>query len=232
MRDEMRQDHDEIVALGETIAETAATIDAATQRFLTHLRAFDEAGGWQRAGALSCAHWLSWRVGMDLGAAREKVRVARKLAELPAIDKAMADGTISYSKVRAMTRVATARNEAELLTMASPRSAAASTGAPPTRQHRSPVPRAAVGQRLAPGLAAPAHGAVRREKPRDRRGSQRPRAPRLSQRRNATKSAGRGLAKRIESPVAGWGISIEAAWRAWRGSCRRRRRSSVMPWAQ
>jgi hypothetical protein len=118
MRDEMRQYDDEIVALGEAIAETAATLDAATQRFLTQLRAFDEAGGWQRAGALSCAHWLSWRVGMDLGAAREKVRVARKLAELPAIDRAMADGTISYSKVRAMTRVATARNEEELLTMA------------------------------------------------------------------------------------------------------------------
>ena len=67
--------------------------------------------GWHRAGALSCAHWLSWRGGMDLGAAREKVRVAKKLAELPAIDEALRKGEISYSKVRAMTRVATAKTK-------------------------------------------------------------------------------------------------------------------------
>ena len=109
---------EEIAALGEAIAETAAIIDVATHRFLTQLRAFDEVGGWHRAGALSCAHWLSWRVGMDLGAAREKVRVAKKLAELPRIDEALRTGEISYSKVRAMTRVATAGNEEDLLTMA------------------------------------------------------------------------------------------------------------------
>src|SRR6187397_1189213 len=109
---------EEIAALGEAIAETAAIIDVATHRFLSQLRAFDEVDGWHRAGALSCAHWLSWRVGMDLGAAREKVRVAKKLAELPAIDEALRKGEISYSKVRAMTRVATANNEADLLSMA------------------------------------------------------------------------------------------------------------------
>jgi hypothetical protein len=109
---------DAIAALGEAIAETAAILDAGTHRFLSQVRAFDEAGGWARAGALSCAHWLSWRVGLDLGAAREKVRVARKLAALPNIDRALSEGSISYSKVRAMTRVATASNEADLLTMA------------------------------------------------------------------------------------------------------------------
>ena len=60
--------------LGEAIAETAAMIDAATHRFLAQLREFDRIGGWHTAGAQSCAHWLSWRVGMDLGAARERVR--------------------------------------------------------------------------------------------------------------------------------------------------------------
>ena len=109
---------EEIAAMGEAIAETAAIIDVATHRFLTQLREFDRVDGWHRAGALSCAHWLSWRVGMDLGAAREKVRVARKLAELPLIDGALRKGEISYSKVRAMTRVATAENEADLLNMA------------------------------------------------------------------------------------------------------------------
>src|SRR5690349_13715630 len=101
--------------LGEEIAETAAMIDAATHRFLTMLREFDRGGGWFAVGALSCAHWLSWRVGMDLGAAREKVRVARALEGLPAIDEALEAGEISYSKVRAMTRVADGENEVMLL---------------------------------------------------------------------------------------------------------------------
>ena len=93
-------------------------LDAAMHRFLTQLREFDRLRAWEWSGALTCAHWLSWRVGLDLGAARERVRVARKLAELPLIDRALAEGSISYSKVRAMTRVATATNEADLLTMA------------------------------------------------------------------------------------------------------------------
>src|SRR5678809_836620 len=94
---------EEVAAMGDAIAETAAMIDVATHRFLTQLREFDRVDGWHRAGALSCAHWLSWRVGMDLGAAREKVRVAKRLAELPVIDAALARGEISYAKVRAMT---------------------------------------------------------------------------------------------------------------------------------
>ena len=109
---------EEIAALGEAIAETAAIIDVATHRFLSQLREFDRVDGWHRAGALSCAHWLSRRVGMDLGGAREKVRVARKLGELPRMDAALRKGEVSYSKVRAMTRVATAENEGELLGMA------------------------------------------------------------------------------------------------------------------
>src|SRR5687767_14024452 len=118
MHEERCLSMEEVAALGEAIAETAAIVDIATHRFLTQLREFDRVDGWHRAGALSCAHWLSWRVGMDLGAAREKVRVATKLGELPLIDEALRKGEISYSKVRAMTRVATADNEAELLGMA------------------------------------------------------------------------------------------------------------------
>jgi hypothetical protein len=109
---------EEIAAMGDAIAETAAMIDAAIHRFLVQVREFDLVDGWHRAGALSCAHWLSWRVGMDLGTARERVRVAKRLSDLPLIDEALRSGAISYSKVRAMTRVATADNEATLLEMA------------------------------------------------------------------------------------------------------------------
>ena len=66
----------------------------------------------------SCAHWLSWKCGLDLGAAREKVRVARALESLPQIAGAMGRGELSYSKVRAVTRVATPATEEVLLNVA------------------------------------------------------------------------------------------------------------------
>ena len=102
----------DIDALGEQIAEMSAHIDAAMHRLLTAIREFDIASGWHIQGALSCAHWLAWRVGWDLRTARERVRVARKLAELPLVDEELRIGAMSYSQARAITRVATAENEA------------------------------------------------------------------------------------------------------------------------
>jgi hypothetical protein len=104
--------------VGDEIAELCAHLDAATHRLLVLIRQFDEAGGWADQGALSCAHWISWRVGLELGAAREHVRVARALADLPLVGDALRQGQVSYSKVRALTRVATAATEASLLEMA------------------------------------------------------------------------------------------------------------------
>lgn len=103
--------------LGDEIAELAAHIHAATYRLLTLLVEFDRRGGWG-GGFRSCAHWLSWRTGIGLGAAREKMRVARALPELPRISQAMERGELSFSKVRALTRVATPENEARLLELA------------------------------------------------------------------------------------------------------------------
>src|SRR4051794_41458923 len=84
------------VALADEIAEIAGRINVATHRLLTCVRRFDEAEGWFAQGAQSCAHWLTWRIGMDPGTAREKVRVARALGALPAIDEAFAAGGGSY----------------------------------------------------------------------------------------------------------------------------------------
>ena len=103
--------------LGEAIAELAARLHAATYELLVLLREFDERAGWNN-GFVSCAHWLHWRTGIDLGAAREKIRVARALPSLPLIGAAMQRGAISYAKVRALTRVATPENEASLLDLA------------------------------------------------------------------------------------------------------------------
>jgi hypothetical protein len=108
---------EELDQLGDEIATLSTHIDAATARLLALIREFDARGGWAQHGCRSCAHWLSWRVGLDLGAAREGVRVARALGELPQLAAALARGELSYAKVRALTRVATPETEARLLTV-------------------------------------------------------------------------------------------------------------------
>jgi hypothetical protein len=100
--------------LGDAIAELSAHLDAATARLLDLIREFDARGGWN-TGFCSCAAWLTWRVGLDRGAARERVRVARALGTLPRLAQALARGELSYSKVRALTRVATPESEERLL---------------------------------------------------------------------------------------------------------------------
>ena len=109
---------DRIEELGDQIATLAAHIHAATQRLLTLIAEFDELRGWEVSGHRDCADWLSTRTGIDRGAAQEKVRAARALTELPLTSAAMARGELSFSKVRALTRVADAENERELVALA------------------------------------------------------------------------------------------------------------------
>ena len=104
----------ELDRLGDEIADLSAHLEAATARLLDLLREFDARGGWN-TGFRSCADWLSWRVGLDLGAARERVRVARALGTLPLLAQALASGELSYAKVRALTRVATPETEERLV---------------------------------------------------------------------------------------------------------------------
>ena len=104
----------ELDRLGDEIAELSAHLDAATARLLDLIREFDARSGWN-TGFRSCAHWLSWRVGLDIGAARERVRVARALGTLPRLAECLARGELSYAKVRALTRVATPETEERLL---------------------------------------------------------------------------------------------------------------------
>ena len=100
--------------MGEEIATLAARIDAATYELLVLIRKFDEEEGWN-CGFLTCAQWLTWRIGLAPSAARERVRVARALGELPLMSEAMKRGELSYSKVRALTRVARPDTEKELV---------------------------------------------------------------------------------------------------------------------
>jgi len=104
----------ELDQLGNEIAKLAAHLEAATARLLDLIREFDARGGWSN-GFRSCAAWLTWRVGLAPGAAREHVRVARALGTLPRLAQALARGELSYSKVRELTRVAAPDTEEQLL---------------------------------------------------------------------------------------------------------------------
>jgi hypothetical protein len=104
--------------LEREIAELAAHIHAATCRWLGLVAEFDRREGWASWGCKSCAHWLSYTCALGSGAAREHVRVARRLQELPGIRAAFERGELSYSQVRALSRVATPELEGRLLELA------------------------------------------------------------------------------------------------------------------
>jgi len=110
--------------LGQAITLLSAQMNAANHRLLRMIAEFDRCGGWRLDGSMrSCAHWLVAHCGITLGAAREKVRVARQLAVLPEVNEAFSEGGISYSKVRAITRVATPDNEGFMVQLAQQNSA-------------------------------------------------------------------------------------------------------------
>ena len=100
------------------IESLAARINAGSARWLELIGEFDRRTGWGMTGCRSTAEWVAWRCALTPRAAREHVRVARTLPELPLIREAFAAGALSYSKVRALTRVADRESEAELLELA------------------------------------------------------------------------------------------------------------------
>src|SRR6266404_9375815 len=146
------------------ITELAGQLNAANYRWLMLIAEFDRRAGWVDGKLHSCAHWLNFKVGLNLGAAREKVRVAHALAGLPRIAAAMARGELSYSKVRALSRVACPATEESLLMIA----------LHGTAHH---VERLVRGYRRAQGAADPVRVAARRCA--HRRGGELPRRVRL-----------------------------------------------------
>jgi hypothetical protein len=107
--------------LEEAMISLATRMNATEYEFLVLVREFDIRQGWRSWNLNNTAEWLNMKCGISLGAAREKVRVALALLDLRACSEAFAAGDLSYSKARAMTRVATPRNEEELLALAIPR---------------------------------------------------------------------------------------------------------------
>lgn len=97
--------------LSDKIRLLSSQMNAGEYELLKLLAEFDRRHGWGGGGVKSCAHWLNWKCGVDMNTAREKLRVAKCLENLPLIDEAFKQAEVSYSKVRAMTRVATPENE-------------------------------------------------------------------------------------------------------------------------
>jgi hypothetical protein len=100
------------------ITELAGHLAAAECRWLQLIAEFDRRAAHEKWGCQTCAHWLSWHCGLDVRAGQERVRVARALDDLPLVTAEFAAGKLSYSQVRAMTRVATPDNEATLVELA------------------------------------------------------------------------------------------------------------------
>ena len=105
------------------LVDALNAVSRSEHRFLKLLHEFDWRQGWKEYGNTDCAGWLVWRCKISRGTAAEKVRVARALWTLPRIDAAFAEGQLTYSQVRAMTRVANEHNEASLLDYANGASA-------------------------------------------------------------------------------------------------------------
>ena len=118
----MRSNHEDdgtpLEELAAAITTGAVRLAAATAAWLRLVAEFDRRGGWHGVGIRSCAHWLAWQCGLGSGAAREHVRVARALTGLPRVQAAFSGGRLSYSKVRALTRIAAPDCEAALVDFA------------------------------------------------------------------------------------------------------------------
>lgn len=101
--------------LADEITTLAGHLNAALAQWLAHVAEFDRRRVWATWGCMSCAHWIGWRCALTPKTAREHVRVARRLEELPVVRAAFARGELSYSKVRALTRLEDVEDEATLV---------------------------------------------------------------------------------------------------------------------
>ncbi|MEL7449058.1 MAG: DUF222 domain-containing protein [Pseudomonadota bacterium] len=110
--------HRAIDELDRAIVNLSCQINAASYELLVLIREFDERAGWLKWGFANCTDWLHWRCDLSRNACREKIRIAHALKTLPAMSEVFSKGLLSYSKVRALTRVATGMNEASLVDFA------------------------------------------------------------------------------------------------------------------
>ncbi len=104
--------------LDRAIGSLNQSANATCYKMLLLIRQFDERSGWKDRGFSDGVAWLKWRCDLGTGTAREKLRISHALKHLPLISKTFSEGRLSYSKVRVITRIATAENESELIGLA------------------------------------------------------------------------------------------------------------------
>lgn len=105
-------------ALEHEVVSWSGRVAAAMAHWLALVGEYDHRSLFERWECVTMVTWLSWHCGIDEVTAREHVRVARRLRELPLVRAAFASGKLSYSKVRALTRMAMPATEADLVEVA------------------------------------------------------------------------------------------------------------------
>ena len=110
--------HRPIEELADSLQNSWKSVCECTARFLREVYEFDLRQGYKEWGYMDTAEWLDFKCGISRVTAREKVRIAKCLVVLSKVERAFAEGKLSYSKVRALVRVAKLETEDELLEFA------------------------------------------------------------------------------------------------------------------
>lgn len=105
-------------SLRQRVVEVGTSWSLAQYALVTLVAALGASREWAADGSPTCAHWVGEALDVEVCTAREWLRIGKALVALPMIDGAFDEGLLSYSKVRMLTRVATAQNEVELLELA------------------------------------------------------------------------------------------------------------------
>ena len=104
------------------MVQAARTLHASRHLLLTSLAAYDRTGYWSLSGATTCAGWAATELDISVGTAREWLRIGHTLEQLPEVAQAFADRTLSYTKIRSLTRIAIDHpdDQAALIDLAAP----------------------------------------------------------------------------------------------------------------
>src|SRR5436305_15290488 len=102
-RHDTRSDWQSVDRALRTIARRRAALDAEEARWLREAEALQI---WRPLGMVNALDYMERVLGYAPHAAQERLRVARALGELPVLSAALAQGALSFSAVRELTRVA------------------------------------------------------------------------------------------------------------------------------
>ena len=105
-------------AIVEAIDQLDAIANGVRVEFLRWIARYDDREGWREDGVMSMADWLTYRRGYSLKYARQVVRIAQALKNLPRIAEAHASGLLSAEKADLLCTIATPDDETEWLDLA------------------------------------------------------------------------------------------------------------------